>query len=213
MLGLEKVYQRRHEKRGHGVAVSKQERGAFLRKHVGTEKRVLDVGCRDGALTETYMQGNTVTGADIDSQALKRAHKNLGIEVLHLDLNDKWNIEPKTYDVVVACEFLEHIYFPDVVCQKVKRVLKDDGLFVGTVPHAYSLQSRIKFLLGTKRGTPLEDPTHINHFSVKEFVSILEREFQIVALESRVPPRYKIFSKLFPFLFADNILFVAKKSL
>lgn len=212
MQGLETVYSAHHKNRGEGFALLQEERGAFLRKHVGVGKQVLDIGCRDGQLTSTYAEGNTVTGVDIDSDALARAKQNLGIETIHADLNADWDFaNGRTFDVVVSCEFLEHIYFPDVVCEKVKATLKPGGLFVGTVPHAYSVQSRIKFLLGMKRGTPLEDPTHINQFSYKEFKTILERHFTMVEMQADTPPRYRFLAKLFPFAFAHDLMFCVKK--
>lgn len=211
MKGLEKVYEKHHAGRGEYFAILQNERGSFLRKHIGVGKKILDIGCRDGQLTSTYKEGNEVTGADIDAAALKRAEEKLGIQVLHIDLNDEWGIQEKTFDVVVACEFLEHIYFPDLVCKKVKAVLKNDGLFVGTVPHAYSLQSRIKFLLGIKRGTPLEDPTHINHFIYKDFMGLLQENFTEVKIEAYIPKRYRLISKFFPFLFAHDLMFAAYK--
>lgn len=210
MIGLETVYQAHHKRRGDGFAILLKERGAFLRKHIGTGKNILDIGCRDGQLTREYMKGNTVTGADIDSGALARA-KELGVETVHADLNGDWSFTTDSFDVVVACEFLEHIYFPSVIFEKVEKVLKSGGKFVGTVPHAYSLQSRIKFLLGIKRGTPLEDPTHINHFTFKEFKNLLADRFDLVEITGHVPARYKLFSKVFPTLFIHDIMFAVKK--
>jgi len=210
MDGLETVYKTHHTGRGEGFAILTKERGGFLRKHIGTGKTVLDIGCRDGELTATYATGNKVTGSDIDSESLSRASKKIDITTVHADLNGEWPFEKKAYDVVVACEFLEHIYFPEVVMGKVCSVLKEDGLFVGTIPHAYSLQSRIKFLLGTKSGTPLEDPTHINHFSYHSFKSSLEKYFDIIDIDTYVPPRYRLLSRFFPYLFAHDLMFSAR---
>ncbi len=211
MQGLETVYKLHHKGRGEGFAILMKERGDFLQRHIGIGKRILDIGCRDGQLTAQYAEGNIVTGADIDSAALERAKSNIGIETIHVDLNGEWPFAHGSYDVVVACEFLEHIYFPEKVMQKVVTLLKPEGMFIGTIPHAYSLQSRIKFLLGTKRGTPLEDPTHINQFSYSEFFSMLERNFQVIDIETYVPPRYRIFAKIFPYAFAHDLMFVCKQ--
>lgn len=212
MQGLETVYKSHHKGRGEGFAILLNERGEFLRKHVGRGKKVLDIGCRDGQLTSQYVEGNNVSGADIDSEALARAKQSIGIETFHVDLNGEWVFEKNTYDVVVACEFLEHIYFPEKVMIKVKELLKDGGLFVGTIPHAYSLQSRIKFLLGTKTGTALEDPTHINHFTYKEFKDMLQRHFEIVEIDTYVPKRYKFLTKLFPYAFAHDLMFAVRNT-
>jgi 2-polyprenyl-3-methyl-5-hydroxy-6-metoxy-1,4-benzoquinol methylase len=212
MKGLEQVYKAHHKSRGEGFAILMSERGSFLKKHVGTGKKVLDIGCRDGQLTGEYYQGNDVTGVDIDSAALERARHSLGIKTIHVDLNEEWSFGHQEYDVVVACEFLEHIYFPEKVMQKVKLLLRQDGIFVGTVPHAYSLQSRIKFILGTKKGTPLEDPTHINQFSYREFKGMLERHFTVVEIATYVPYRYRLLAKIFPYAFAHDLMFVVKKA-
>lgn len=211
MKGLEKVYKKHHAGRGEGFAILQEERGAFLRKHIGTGKTVLDIGCRDGQLTSTYAEGNTVTGVDIDTGALERASKNFGIATIHADLNDNWQFTEDTFDAAVACEFLEHIYFPDVVCDRVSTLLKPGGMFVGTVPHAYSLPSRVKFLLGIKSGTPLEDPTHINHFTYKEFKAILSEQFTDIVFDTYVNPRYRLLAKIFPFAFAHDLMFACTK--
>ena len=210
MIGLETVYQSHHKRRGDGFAILLKERGDFLRKHIGTGKKMLDSSSKDGRITRMYIAGNTVTGADIDSEALERA-RALGVDPIHVDLNGAWPFTPSTYDVVVACEFLEHIYFPAVVFEKIETVLRTGGILVGTVPHAYSLQSRIKFLLGRKSGTPLEDPTHINHFTFTEFKGLLEARFELLEITGHVPSRYKLLAKLFPTLFIHDIMFCVRK--
>lgn len=208
--GLEQMYRRHHAGRGDDFGILLRERGDFLRKHVGQGKTVLDIGCRDGELTATYAQGNKVTGADIDRVALARAEEKLGIMVKHMDLNAEWDVPEHSYDVVVACEVLEHLYYPPVVLEKIARVLTPHGVLVGTVPHAYSLQSRIKFLLGIQRGTPLEDPTHINHFTAKGFRALLGQHFDVLAFEGIVPARYRALSYTAPYLFAHDLLFAAR---
>lgn len=209
---METVYKAHHKNRGEGFAILQEVRGAFLRKHVGTEKKVIDIGCRDGQLTSTYIEGNTVTGVDVDQGALERAEKNHGIKPIHADLNADWDFAgEEKYDVAVSCEFLEHIYFPELVMEKISKLLKDGGLFVGTVPHAYSIQSRIKYLIGRKAGTPLQDPTHINQFLHQEFRAMLEKRFEIVEFTGHVPPRYRLLAKLFPLAFTDILMFAVRK--
>lgn len=211
MNGLETVYKHHHINRGDGFAILLNERGEFLRKNIGSGKKVLDIGCRDGQLTSRYIEGNDVTGADIDSSALDRAKNKLGINTVHADLNGEWPFRSGEYDTVVACEFLEHVYFPEVVFEKIKIILKEGGIFVGTIPHAYSFQSRIKFLLGIKSGTALEDPTHINHFKYSEFRKLLEKHFEIIQIDTYIPPRYKWLSFIFPYTFAHDLMFAVRK--
>ena len=207
---LETIYNSHHKReRGEEFVLLGDERGTFLKTHVGTGKKVLDIGCRDGALTSYYHTGNTVTGFDIDSEALQRAKSGLGISTIHGDLNDTWDIAQNTFDVVVAAEVVEHLYYPDAVLKKIATVLTEEGMLLGTVPNAFSLKHRIRYFFLKKKGTPLEDPTHINHFTVRELESLLQKQFKEVHVMGI--GRHKWLSRTFPQLFAFNLCFVAKK--
>lgn len=203
------MYEEHHAtRRGAGFVLLGDVRGAFLRETVGTGKRVLDIGCRDGALTLSFMEGNTIVGVDIDSEALSRAHANLSIETKQIDLNGEWEIVPQSFDAVVAAEIIEHLYYPSVVIGKVAHVLKSDGVFVGTVPNAFSLVNRFRYLVKRKKGTPLEDPTHINHFTVHELQALLEQNFTEVHIAGF--GRLGWLARTFPQTFAFGLSFVAR---
>lgn len=209
MSFLEDLYRNHHKtRRGPGFVLLGEERGVFLQKYVGKEKHVLDIGCRDGALTEYYKDGNEVLGLDIDSEALAGARERLGIQVQHVDLNNEWGVPEKSFDVVVAAEVIEHLYYPEKIMGNIVRVLKDDGMLVGTVPNAFSIMHRVRYLTLRKKGTPLEDPTHINHFTVGELRDLLRRHFHEVTVEGI--GRLGLLAQIFPQLFAFNLCFVAK---
>lgn len=206
---LEQMYGAHHAtRRGEDFVLLGDIRGPFLKETIGTGKHVLDIGCRDGALTKSFFEGNIITGVDIDSEALARAHSNLGIETKHVDLNSDWEIQSKSFDVVVAAEILEHLYYPSVVIEKVRDVLVPGGVFVGTVPNAFSLTNRLRYLAKHKKGTPLEDPTHINHFTVKELQSLLEVQFSQVTVTGF--GRFSRLASIFPQTFAFGLSFVAR---
>lgn len=209
MEPLEHIYHTHHTEGGrYDLSIFKTYRGNFLRGGIGTGKRVLDIGCRDGTLTSTYCEGNTVIGVDIDSNALKTAHERTGIETMQFDLNGDWPFAAGSFGAVVAGEVIEHVYFPDVVIGKIARVLKPDGVLLGTVPNAFSLKNRIRLFLGRKKHTPLQDPTHINHFSRKEFDAILRKQFN----EVRFFPfgRYAFLDAVFPGMFSFLLVFEAR---
>jgi len=206
---LESIYRSHHAtRRSEGFALLKEERGAFLSKHIGTGKNIIDIGCRDGALTCTYSEGNTVLGLDIDSLALSRAQDSLGIETKCIDLNGPWDVEDTSFDVVVAAEVVEHLYYPDTVFQKAAQVLTADGQLLGTVPNAFSLAHRARYLLKRKKGTPLSDPTHINHFTVSELEDLLLGQFKEVTIVGI--GRLGWIARAFPQAFAFDLAFAAK---
>jgi 2-polyprenyl-3-methyl-5-hydroxy-6-metoxy-1,4-benzoquinol methylase len=209
---LEHIYETHHAtRRGEGFVLLDDVRGAFLKEAVGTGKHVLDIGCRDGALTKSFAEGNTVLGIDIDTKALARAHESLGIETRHIDLNGEWPFEDRSFDAVVVAEILEHLYYPGVVINRISRVLVPGGIFAGTVPNAFSLVNRFRYLLKRKKGTPLEDPTHINHFTVREMQNLLEQRFTDVKVVGF--GRLGWLARTFPQTFAFGLFWNAKKPL
>lgn len=203
------MYEKHHATaRGPGFVLLGDVRGAFLKEAVGTGKHVLDIGCRDGALTKFFAEGNTVLGVDIDANALADAHKNLGIETEQIDLNGAWPLQDRSFGAVVAAEILEHLYYPEVVIDKVSRVLVPDGIFTGTIPSAFSLVNRLRYLCKRKEGTPLSDPTHINHFTVSEIQGLLEQRFTDVKVAGF--GRLGWLARTFPQTFAFGLFFTAR---
>lgn len=209
---LERIYHEHHtSRRGEFFLVNGDVRGQFLKERVGTGKKVLDIGCRDGALTGYYSTGNDVIGIDIDSGALARAKEAYGITTLHADLNGPWPVDG-SFDVVVACEIIEHLYYPDQVLRKIYEKLAPGGLLLGSIPHAFSLQSRARLMLARKQGTALQDPTHINHFWGPEFKRLIEAQgFAETELVDIVSGKFRLLSKLFPYAFAHSFVFSARK--
>ena len=209
-MSNEEIYIRHHkERKKEGKALLKNERGAFLRHAIGTGKKVLDIGCRDGALTREYSTGNKVLGVDIDPGALEEAKRNLSIDTFKMDLCGEWNLPEKNFDAVVAGEVLEHLYYPKYIIKEVCRFLSDDGIFVGSVPNAFSLANRIRLFFGMKEKTPLSDPTHINHFKYSELKSILKEGFKEVSI---IPlGKFTFLDKIFPGYFSYMLLFKASK--
>lgn len=208
---LEKMYTYHHaNNRKRDFSIMEKERAEFLKRTIGTGKKILDIGCRNGVLTAHFVEGNDVTGIDIDTVALNEAKDSLGIKTKLMNLQGDWSeLFGQKFDVIVAGEVLEHLYFPNLIIKKIFDHLNDGGLFIGSVPNAFNLKNRIRLLFGTKKGTPLIDPTHINHFHVTELKTLLSETFSSVQITGE--GRYKRLSKLSPNLFSFIILFVCRK--
>jgi SAM-dependent methyltransferase len=190
--------------RGAGFVFAGPERTELFRLQVGGPgRRVLDLGCRDGALTKTYAAGNEVVGVDADHEALAEAAK-LGIETRWADLDETLPFGDATFDVVVAGELLEHLRDPRRLVADVRRVLRPGGTFVASVPNAYRLKNRLRFLLGRR---PEDDPTHLHMFSPSEVRALLEGfdEPRLEYVAGRLVP-------LQPRLFANDIVFSGRRS-
>jgi len=196
-------YEEHHrERRDDGDFVFVPERIPFFVTAIGRGKRVLDLGCRSGALTRHFLDGNSVVGLDVDAAALEKAQA-LGIEPVQANVEDPLPFEDASFDAVVAGELLEHLQFPDALVAETRRVLRPGGVLVGSVPNAFRVQSRLRFLRGQP---PEDDPTHLRMFSPSAMKRLLSA-FDDVRLDF-VGGRY---TRLNARLFARDLVFRATK--
>jgi SAM-dependent methyltransferase len=195
-------YERHHrDRRAGGEFVFVPERlPLFVDAVGGPDRDVLDLGCRSGAVTEHFLDGNRVTGVDVDASALERAAER-GIVPVRANAEERLPFDEGSFDAVVAGELLEHVRDPAEVVAEVRRVLRPGGTFVGSVPNAFRLQSRLLFLAGRP---PEDDPTHLHMYSAAQVRALLGG-FERVALEF-VGGRYR---RLHPRLLARDLVFVA----
>jgi SAM-dependent methyltransferase len=201
VTSLGERYEEHHrQRRDEGDFVFVPERIPLFRAAIGSGKRVLDLGCRSGALTRHFLDGNSVVGLDVDAAALEKAAA-LGIEPVQANVEEPLPFEDGSFDAVVAGELFEHLQFPDALVAEIRRVLVAGGVLVGSVPNAFRLQSRLRFLGGRP---PEDDPTHLRMFSPAVLRALLAG-FEDVQL-SYVGGRY---ARLHARLFARDLVFSA----
>jgi SAM-dependent methyltransferase len=95
---------------------------------------LLDVGCDDGAWTETVrrrigIRRQQVHGLELvdDRAALARAR---GFDVRTADLDEPWPFEDASFDVVHANQVIEHVVRLDHFVSEIRRVLARAGVAV-----------------------------------------------------------------------------------
>lgn len=200
---LSDLYEEHHETaRDSGEFVFVPERIPFLVDAVGGPgKRVLDLGCRTGAVSVRFLPGNEVVGMDVDREALEVAARR-GIEPVRGNVEEPLPFAAAAFDAVVAGELLEHVRWPADVIREARRVLRPGGVLTGSVPNAYRLQSRLLFLAGR---APEDDPTHLRMYSARSLRQLLDG-FEQVTIEyvgGRLRP-------LHPRLLSRDLAFAAR---
>jgi SAM-dependent methyltransferase len=139
-------------------------------------------------------------GVDVDRAALAKAQE-LGITPVVADVEEPLPLESGTFDAVVAGELLEHIRFPHALVAEARRVLRPGGVFVGSVPNAFRLQNRLRFVLGRQ---PEKDPTHVHMFTPADLRALLAG---LVAV--RVTPLGGRYRRIHSRLLAQDLFFSA----
>lgn len=125
------------------------EKARIILSWIGSQKKVLDVGCFDGR--DSYLikrKGNDVYGVDRMKSALLKAEKK-GIRVFALDAEkDKWPFKKNFFDVILAGDIIEHFFDPDLFLENVKKFLKPDGRLILSTPNLASVGRRLMLLFG-----------------------------------------------------------------
>ena len=112
-------------------------------------KKVLDIGCGGGILTESMAKkGADATGIDLSEKALKVAdlhslEAEVQVRYQCISAEDMALAEPGQYDIVTCMEMLEHVPDPASIVKAAATLVKPGGhVFFSTInrnPKAYLL--------------------------------------------------------------------------
>jgi len=142
-------------------------------------KKVLDLACGEGygakILSENAVE---VTGIDIDKTTIEHAKKKyqknnlkfLEDSVTNLSFKDE-----KIFDVVTCFETIEHIEEQEQMLKEVRRVLKDDGIFILSTPNKPVYN----------QGRDEKNPFHVKELDFNEFKNLLISIFPNICIFSQ----------------------------
>jgi SAM-dependent methyltransferase len=137
--------------------------------------RFLDFGCGVGGNSIlASIDGFEVYSFDIDRKSIffsKEIKDRYRIRFLLAD-GEKLPFKDKVFDVVYSCHVLEHISNDLNALSEIYRVLKDDGIFILSVPNVHNLSTQLKMKLGYKN--PFIAPTHLREYDESELMTKLK---------------------------------------
>lgn len=128
--------------------------------HHRTDGRLLEIGCGSGQMLAAMgARGWHVEGIDADPVAVCNAlSKGLHVKLGTLE---QQNYPHDSFDAIVMCHVIEHVYNPVDLVRECYRLLKPDGTLVMVTPNASSWGHHI--YQESWRG--LEPPRHLHIFN------------------------------------------------
>lgn len=199
-------------------------RNRILIEWVGTGKRVLEVGCSTGYMSQLMKERNcAVTGLEADADAARCA-ANYCEEVHVLDLNSaEWitRFLEDRFEVVLLGDVLEHLVDPARALSQIREVLAPKGSLVISLPNIVHWETRVKVLLGRfdYQSCGTLDHTHLRFFTSRTARELIEGAgCRIVRFHPAVGgrmtghlrPMWQMLARMLPGLFAYQFLFEAK---
>ena len=142
--------------------------------HFVKDKKVLDFASGEGY--GSYMlskEANHVIGIEIDEKTVKHASSRYIKDNLEFIQGSilKVPIEgEKTFDAIICFEALEHVKEHEELMKEVKRLLKEDGIFIVSMPDKKSHSDDINY----------KNPFHKKELYFDEFKELLKNNFNHV---------------------------------
>ncbi len=116
-----------------------------------TGGKILDIGCADGTFSKVIFdksKADELIGIDVLKDSIEWARKHWKSKKMKFIVGDAHDLKFKdeSFDAIFVLEVLEHIYSPEKLLKKIKRMLKKGGYAVFLVPSDSLLFRTVWFL-------------------------------------------------------------------
>jgi predicted SAM-dependent methyltransferase len=138
----------------------------FAEANFVKDKNVLDIACGVGYGSRILSTSAAhVTGVDISDKAIQYAKNFYNAENIQYKVGSVENIpfDNNSIDVVVSFETIEHIVDDLKYIDEIKRVLKDNGLYIVSTPNGF-----------------IDNGFHYRGYNYKQFKEFLSKKFDIL---------------------------------
>jgi 2-polyprenyl-3-methyl-5-hydroxy-6-metoxy-1,4-benzoquinol methylase len=157
----------------------RHERPEMLRFVPATAKRVLELGCAEGAFAVTVKErtGAEVWGIEFNPQVAERARAVID-RVLVGDADERIaEISDGYFDAIICNDVLEHLVDPCATLTHLRRKLKPEGVVVASIPNIRYAPALSKVVF--RKDFPQDDEgifdrTHLHFFTRKSIIRTFE---------------------------------------
>lgn len=155
----------------------------------GKPLKILEVGCASGYFSKVLIDHNHhVTGIEPDIKSANTAKKvipNIFIGTFTEFINN--TKLDKHFDVIIFGDVLEHLANPEDILQRSKKLLKNDGIIVASIPNISHFAIRAMMLEGKWQYSDLGtlDRTHLKFFTHESIIELFTNSgFEISNMSS-----------------------------
>ena len=153
------------------------------------KSNLLDVGCGEGLFLEIAKEnGWDVTGTEISGFAAKYGRDNLGLNIFEGEVMDA-GFPDKTFDAITMWHVLEHTRNPMTILKEIKRIIKDNGVFILAVPNLDNKIMQIVYRIVKGKHLHLfnidDREMHFYHFNKKTITMAMEKSgFKVMGIKA-----------------------------
>ncbi len=173
-------------------------------KEIPKNYKILDAGCGEGLLVEKFRKQGYKNFYGIDKNYSSRYVKKSDVS--------KLSYKNKSFDIALCLETLQYLSFKsqEKALNEIKRVLKEDGTVIITIPNQKHFAARI-FHFITRKWKPTDSKTFpIGDRSADDYISLLKSKgFKIIKRRGWFPTNF-IVSSLLIKKFPDKFLWLYK---
>jgi 2-polyprenyl-3-methyl-5-hydroxy-6-metoxy-1,4-benzoquinol methylase len=162
----------------HGVALA--DKVLALVRQQNNVTTICDLGCGNGFTAGRLAQcGYEVTGVDGSESGIQLARSNYpNVEFKHALIGPEVtdNLGVNSYDFVISCDVIEHLYSPAALVECAFQILKPGGRFLLITPYHGYLKNLALALTGKldSHFAVHHEGGHIKFFSVKTLSQLLK---------------------------------------
>ncbi len=181
---------------------------------------IAELGCGSGQrllyLKEKYRFENSV-GFDLGFNSEHKIEKSIFAPA---NLNNKWQLEDGSVDVLIAMMLIEHLFDPFFCFREISRVLDNNGRAFINLPLITSITNRFRLLVGLMPTTSVAysrwaieghwDGFHLHYFTLKSIYDLAESAGLSVTSIQGVGGMKKL-KDLMPTLLCGEISFEVRK--
>lgn len=142
-------------------------------------EKLLEIGCGIGTfLVAAKQRGWQVEGVDISARALE-VSRNIHELPVYRGILEELILPPNAYKAIVCWEVLEHLSSPRQFIKHARKLLRNDGLFVCSVPNS---SDKVPHFVD-RLGPASVPPVHLNFWTLASFKRFAELNgFRVISL-------------------------------